>query len=165
VSESIAQKKVEAPFEFRVGWNRDGIYFQGSSGLTVAVPAHVDVGPFTVESVTLGLTLQDAGFAIESSVSGHLALGPVVATVQRVGLNVNVSFEHGNIGISICRRTSAPSGIGLSIDGGGFKGGFSLRAGAARYSGMLELVPGSVHAQAFGLIETRLPTVRRASRS
>ena len=161
VSESIAQKKVDAPFDMRVGWNRNGIYLQGSSGLTVAVPAHVDVGPFTVESVTLGLALQDGGLAIESSVSGHLTLGPLTATVQRLGLNIVVSFERGNIGIfDLSPHLKAPSGIGLSVDGGGFKGGgfLGFEPEAARYSGMLELeFQDQFTLKAFGLIETRLP--------
>jgi hypothetical protein len=161
LGESIAQKKVEAPFDFRVGWNRDGIYFHGSSGLIVSLPAHVELGPFTLDSVTLGLTLRDAGLAIESSASGHLTLGPLVATVQRFGLEINVSFENGNIGIfDLSPHFKPPSGIGLTVDGGGFKGGgfLGFEPQAARYSGMLELeFQDQFTLKAFGLIETRLP--------
>jgi Family of unknown function (DUF6603) len=161
LSESIAQDKIDAPFDFRAGWNREGVYFNGSSGLIVSLPAHAQLGPFTLEGVTLGLNVQDAGLVIESSVSGHLTLGPLTATVQRLGLNVVVSFERGNIGIfDLSPHFKAPSGIGLSIDGGGFKGGgfLGFEPEAARYSGMLELeFQDQFTLKAFGLIETRLP--------
>ncbi len=162
LSEAVAQKKVEAPFDFRVGWNRDGVHFHGSSGLSVSLPAHIEAGPFTVDSVTLGLGVKDTGLAIESSVSGHVSLGPLVATVQRIGLNVNVSFESGNIGIfDLSPHFKAPEGLGLSVEGGGFTGGgfLGFEPEAGRYSGMLELAfQDQFTLKAFGLLDTRLPS-------
>jgi hypothetical protein len=161
LSQSISQRKVDAPFDFRVGWNRNGVYFHASSALIVSLPVHVELGPFTVDSVTLGMNPASGGVAIESSVSGHLTLGPLVATVQRVGLNVNVSFERGNIGIfDLSPHFKAPNGIGLSVDGGGFKGGgfLGFEPEAGRYSGMLELeFEDQFSVKAFGLLETKLP--------
>jgi hypothetical protein len=161
LSDSIPPERVDAPFDFKVGWNHDGIYFHGSSGLIVSLPAHVQLGPFTVDSVTLGLNVQEGGLGIESSVSGHLTLGPLVATVQRLGLNVAVSFEAGNIGIfDLSPHFKPPTGIGLSVDGGGFKGGgfLAFEPEVARYSGMLELeFQDQFTVKAFGLLETRLP--------
>ncbi len=161
LSEAVAKKKVEAPFDLRVGWNRDGVYFHGSSGLSVSLPAHIEAGPFTVDSVTLGLGVKDAGLAIESSVSGHLTLGPLVATVQRIGLDVRVSFESGNIGIfDLSPHFKPPEGLGLSVEGGGFTGGgfLGFEPEAGRYSGMLELgFQGQFTLKAFGLLETRQP--------
>ncbi|MCI0535658.1 MAG: hypothetical protein L0Z50_10570, partial [Verrucomicrobiales bacterium] len=140
---SISQKKVEAGFDFRLGWtSQQGIFFHGSGGLLVSIPVHTRLGPFTLNSVTLGLAAVDEGLALESSVSGNLSIGPLVVTVQRIGLQVDVEFGDGNLGLlGVSANFKAPNALGLSIDGGGFKGGgfLGFEPEEARYTGMLEL--------------------------
>lgn len=162
LKDGISQKKLEGTTDLRVGWNSaQGIYFHGSSALLVSLPAHAELGPFSLESITLGLTAADAGLLIESSVSGRLRLGPLQVTVQRVGLETDLSFERGNLGLfGLSPRFKPPSGLGLTVDGGGFKGGgfLDFEPESARYSGMLELeFQDRLAVKAFGLLETRLP--------
>ena len=57
-------------------------------------------------------------------------------------------------------RFKPPTGLGLSIDGGGFKGGgfLAFEPEQARYSGMLELeFQDQFTVKAIGLLDTRLP--------
>src|SRR6185436_2381562 len=111
------------------GWTSEqGIYFPASSGWIVALPAHAGLGPFSLDSVTLGLAVEDAGLSVEASVTGRLSLGPLLVTVERLGLEVEVSFERGNLGLlGLSPHFKPPTGLGLSVDGGGFKGGGFLR--------------------------------------
>jgi hypothetical protein len=162
LKETIAQEKVDSPFELRVGWtSAQGIYFQGSSGLIVTIPVHARLGPFALSSLTVKLDVEDEGLAFESSVNGNLTLGPLTVTVQRLGLKVDVSFGAGNLGIfGLSPRFKPPSGLGLSVDGGGFKGGGLLDFDPEEqsYSGMLELeFEDQFTLKAFGLLTTRLP--------
>jgi hypothetical protein len=162
LKDSIGQKKLEGTSDLRIGWNSaHGIYFHGSSALLVSLPAHADLGPFSLESITLGVKVGDAGLQIESSLSGRLRLGPLQVTVQRVGLETDLSFERGNLGLfGLSPRFKAPSGLGLTVDGGGFRGGgfLGFEPEFARYSGMLELeFEDQFTLKAFGVLETRQP--------
>ena len=162
LKDSIQQEKVAAGFDLRVGWtSRQGIYFHGSSGLTVSIPAHSRLGPFTLSSVTLGLNVADEELALESSVSGNLSLGPILVNVQRIGLQVDVTFGEGNLGLfGLSPKFKFPSALGLSIDAGGFKGGgfIEFEPEEARYSGMLELEFQDLFTlKAIALLNTRLP--------
>ena len=162
LKESIAQKKVAAPFDFRIGWtSQQGIFFHASSGLIVSIPAHARLGPFNLSSLTLGLNPADDALALESSVTGNLSLGPLQVTVQRIGLLVDLTFGEGNFGLfGLSPKFKAPTGLGLSIDGGGFKGGgfIDFEPEEERYSGMLELeFQDQFTLKAFALLNTRLP--------
>jgi hypothetical protein len=166
LQQSIAQETVEGGFDLRVGWTSDqGIYFHGSSALIVTLPAHADVGPFSLESVTIGLGFDDSGLTLESSVSGRLSLGPLLAVVERVGLDLRISFDRGNLGLfGLSPDFKPPTGIGLSVDGGGFTGGGFLRfePEQARYAGLLELeFENQFTVKAIGLLNTRLPDGQR----
>lgn len=165
LKQSIRQRKLEGTTDLRIGWSStQGIYFHGSSALQVSLPAHADLGPFSLESITLGVKVADAGLLIESSVSGNLRLGPLQVNVQRVGVETDLSSERGNLGLlDLSPRFKPPSGLGLSVDGGGFRGGGFLRyeAESERYAGMLELeFQDRFTLKAFGLLETRLPNAQ-----
>ena len=162
LEESLPQDRLEATFDVRAGWTSEqGIYFHGSSSLIVALPAHAGLGPFSLDSVTLGLAVEDAGLSVEASVTGRLSLGPLLVTVERLGLEVEVSFERGNLGLlGLSPHFKPPTGLGLSVDGGGFKGGGFLRfePELEQYSGILELeFQDQLTVKAIGLLNTRLP--------
>ena len=103
----------------------------------------------------------DEALAVEASVTGNLSLGPLLVTVQRLGLQVDVTFGDGNFGVfGLSPKFKPPTALGLSIDGGGFKGGgfLDFEPDEARYSGMLELeFQDQFTLKAFGLLNTRLP--------
>jgi hypothetical protein len=162
LKDTIAQEKVEAPFDLRVGWTSEqGVYFHGSSGLIVSLPVHARVGGLTLTAVTLALKVEDDSLALESSVSGNLTLGPLLITAQRIGLLVDVVFGEGNLGLlGLSPKFKTPSALGLSIDAGGFKGGgfIDFNPEEESYSGMLELeFQDRFTLKAIGLLNTRLP--------
>lgn len=162
LQEGLSRKSIDAPFEFRIAWTSDkGIYIQGGGGLNVTFPLHLSRGPIELESLHLAANIKDEGFDIEVSTSGSLRLGPVRATVDRLGLLVNVSFNDGNLGLfGLSPRFKPPTGIGLAINGPGVAGGGFLffDAAKAEYGGILQLeVAERIAVKAIGLLTTRLP--------
>lgn len=140
---NIFSEQISAPFDFRLCWSSSkGIYFHGSSGFNVTIPLHVNLGPIFLQSLYLALDTQDEGFDVEASTNGSLSLGPLTATVERLGMIVKVSFTNGNLGLfGLSPRFKPPNGFGLSIDAEGITGGGFLAkdAGKDRWIGALSL--------------------------
>ena len=137
--------------------------FQGSGGLEINLPSHADLGLATLTNLFIKLTFDD-DFELETSAGFTTKLGPLIATVSRIGLVTHLSFAQNNSGnlgpVDLSFGFKPPSGVGLSVDGGGFKGGgfLGFEPELARYSGMLELeFQDQFTLKAFGLLETRLP--------
>jgi len=162
LQKSIDQEKVAAGFDFTLGWTQNkGIYFNGGGGLNIAIPLHLELGPIHLETLHLALQTEDEGLSLEASTSGRLSLGPLKVSVNRLGMNIEVTFNNGNLGIvGLSPDFKPPSGIGIVIDGGGFKGGGELNfePELKRYSGTLELeYQNKISLKAIGLINTELP--------
>jgi hypothetical protein len=162
LQDAVTQKQVGAPFDLRIGWTSErGIYFEGGTGLTVTLPVHAKLGPFGLNSLILGLNVADEGLSFESSVDGSLSLGPLLATVERLGVQVDVLFGDGNLGIfGLSPRFKPPTGLGLAIDASVVVGGGFLRfdPGKGEYSGILQLeIAEKIAVKAIGLLTTRMP--------
>jgi hypothetical protein len=154
----------EAAFDLGVFWSvESGLRFEGSSALEIAIPVHVEVGP--VELTGLVIRSLPAEGAIAADVSGNFRgeLGPLKFVVEQLGFEVTASTreERGNLGpLNLGAAFKPPAGVGLSVDGGGFKGGGFLRfePELEQYSGMLELeFQDQLTVKSIGLLSTRLP--------
>src|SRR6185295_15076275 len=101
------------------------------------------------------------------SFNAGLILGPLAVTIDGIGLDALIDFPEGggNLGVAdLDLHFKPPNGLGLSVDGGGFKGGgfLDFEPEEARYSGMLELeFQDQFTLKAFGLLNTRLPNGQR----
>jgi hypothetical protein len=157
--------KVEAGFELKVSWNSDtGIRFEGSSTLEIALPVHLTIGPIDFKQIYLIASLTDGEkIGMELSAALNAKLFALDAVVDRLGMLAELSFPEGggNVGPGqLDLHFKPPTGVGLSIDGGGFKGGGFLRFDYQneQYDGVLELdFQSIVTLKAVGLITTRLP--------
>jgi hypothetical protein len=155
----------EADFELTVGVSADrGLYFGGSSALEIRLPAHIDLGPASVEGVTLTAKLDGGKIPLSIGADIKAALGPIVAVVQNMGVTSTFSFPasgSGNLGpLQLDIGFKPPSGVGLSIDTGIIKGGGFLRLDADKgeYVGALELsFAGIIALKAIGVINTKMP--------
>jgi len=140
-----------------------GIRFTGSSALEIAIPAHATIGPATLETVYLKAGLEGSAVPVEISASLRGTLGPLTASVDRIGVTLQFTFPDngGNLGpLQLDTGFKPPNGIGLAIDGGGFAGGGYLYLDPARgeYAGALELkFQGVIHLKAVGVLDTKLP--------
>ncbi|MDQ3666948.1 MAG: hypothetical protein M3410_10300 [Acidobacteriota bacterium] len=151
-------------FDLAVGFsNIQWFYFRGSAGLEAQLPLHVSVGPVAVESVNLAIRAGNEGIRNELAATARFQLGPLTVVVKQVGLTATLHFPEGggNLGeANLSLGFKPPSGLGLSVDGGGFKGGgfIEFEPDEERYSGMLELeFQDQFSLKAFALLNTRLP--------
>ncbi|HSH59192.1 MAG TPA: DUF6603 domain-containing protein, partial [Acidimicrobiales bacterium] len=154
------------PFDFTVGWsNRKGVYFEGSDGLDLQVPIRLDLGVVAVNTVFLavrGITDPAPGVDISVAIAARFRLGPITATVDRVGLSTALTLPSGggNLGpLQLDLGFQHPAGVGLAIDAGVVTGGGYLFYDHTKrqYAGVLELQIDKLSLKAFGLLTTRMP--------
>ena len=157
---------VDAPFEVSGAWRPStGLVIDAGAGIELAFPTNVELGPATVNAlfVELGFT---AGVPLRLGLAAAFttSLGPLTATVDGIGTTLEGTLpadRRGNLGpVDLAVRFKPPKGLGLAVDGGGFKGGGFLRFDPdnERYAGVLELeFQDIISVKAIGLLTTRLP--------
>ena len=156
---------VTADFDFDLGWTAQrGFYFSGSSGLEVRLPAHINIGPVSLEAITLAVKIEDRKIPVSVGADLKVQLGPLVAVVENMGVTATLSFppdNSGNLGpVQLDLGFKPPKGVGLSLDAGGFKGGGFLTFDSenGEYAGALELdFQGLFSVKAIGIINTKMP--------
>jgi hypothetical protein len=151
---------------FEVGLTFDpatGFRFQGSGTLEIQIPVHVQLGPVELQSVYLIAQLAGASVPLELSAGLKADLGPLKASVDRLGVLVDLGFPPGGGNLGPAELSFAfkpPNGVGLVLDAGVIKGGGFLYIDVERgeYAGALELTFSEVIAlHAIGLITTKMP--------
>ncbi|CCQ90845.1 conserved hypothetical protein [Nitrospina gracilis 3/211] len=164
ITQILSGIKIDSNFDVGFLWSlTGGIQFQGSSTIEIMLPAHVDLGPLTIQEIYLVGGLDDATIPIELSASLSVNLGPLAASVTRMGLltTIDLKGSGGNAGpADIDFAFKPPNGVGLSVDAGVVKGGGYLYFDFDReeYAGALELVFSEwIALKAIGLITTRMP--------
>jgi hypothetical protein len=156
---------ITADFDFAIGWTAErGFFFSGSSGLEVRLPAHINLGPVSLEAITLGMKIEGRKIPVSVGADIKVELGPLVAVVENMGVTATLSFPPGNSGnlgpLQFDLGFKPPNGVGLSLDAGGFKGGGFLRFDSEKgeYAGALELdFKGIFSVKAIGVINTKMP--------
>ncbi|MET0244318.1 MAG: DUF6603 domain-containing protein [Flavitalea sp.] len=152
-------------FELGFGFSiESGFYFKGSSGLEITLPAHLQLGPIEINNTTLGIHPAGNTIPIAISVGVKAALGPIVATVDGIGIIARFSFppeRNGNLGpVNFELAFKPPTMVGLSIDAGIVKGGGFLLfdQDKGEYAGGLELmIQDTIQVAAIGIINTKFP--------
>lgn len=144
--------------------NKEGFYFSGSSTLEVTLASHIELGPLMLDSVIIAIGFKDRAIEITLGSSISAEIGPLAASVNRMGLFIPITFPEngrGNFGpVQInAPQFQPPNGAGFSIDAYGLIGGGKLVFDETngRYSGVLALKFGDVSISAIGLVDTRLP--------
>ncbi|RAY12574.1 hypothetical protein DPM19_23515 [Actinomadura craniellae] len=156
--------KIEADLDAGITIDPEhGLRFRGGGGLEVQLPVHVELGPVEVQAVHLAARVDGPGVVLELSAGFRAQLGPVQATVERVGGLVHLSLPPGGGDLGPVKTKfgfKPPDGVGLAVDAGVVSGGGYLFADADRgeYAGALELeFANFVELKAIGLISTRMP--------
>jgi len=130
----------------------------GGNGNGGGVNADADVDA----SGSADVDLQTGTVTIQGAASGTVTLGPVEATVKRMGVEGEVSFpeDGGNLGpAQLDMAFKPPEGVGISIEAGAVSGGGYLEFDheKERYAGVLQIKAGSLTINAVGLLTTELP--------
>lgn len=161
----LPEDGIQLDFDFGIGWSKtSGLYFKGSAGLEAQYNFHQSfLGILELQSIQLKLTLSEAAIIFSAASSLKIKIGPVTAIVREIGVQTRTSFveEGGNAGIANNKISfKPPSGIGLTVDAGGIKGGGILDFDPDKheYFGALELEFKDLFSlKAFGIINTQLP--------
>ena len=124
----------DAAFSVHAFWSAStGFRFEGSSAIEIAVPVHATLGPIEITAVVISASPGDGAIPIEVSGNFRGQLGPLQFVVERLGIELKATTpDRGNLGpLNLDAGFKPPAGVGLTVDGGGFKGGglSGLRAG------------------------------------
>ncbi|MEV6397447.1 DUF6603 domain-containing protein [Streptomyces sp. NPDC051907] len=157
--------KIESDFQLRALWAPSkGLQLEGSGSLDLAIPVHVELGPVEITTLYLSAGIgADGSLPLEISGGFKAELGPIKASVDRVGLIVTARFGDGggNLGpLDLDFAFKPPGGVGISLDAGVISGGGYLYVDPERgeYAGALELeFANFLELKAIGLISTRMP--------
>ena len=151
---------ITAHFDFGAEWSqRGGLQFSGGAGLQATIPLNATLGPLTLQSTYIEFKADGNGATLELSVNASASIGPVHASVSRIGVNLQAGFHQGNLGpLNLAFGFKPPTGVGLAINSAGVTGGGFLAHDAAKseYSGVLQLKFDDLELQAFGLITTQV---------
>ncbi|HEX5085387.1 MAG TPA: DUF6603 domain-containing protein, partial [Blastocatellia bacterium] len=140
-----------------------GLRFSGAAGLDATLPVGLSVGGATIPTLYLGLRADESGLKAEVSAGVGVSLGPVQASIDRVGVAAALTFpeDGGNLGVAnLDFGFKYPNGVGLSIDNAAVSGGGYLYfdKDKGQYAGVVQLnLQGDISVKGIGLIATRLP--------
>ena len=161
----LANADIKGVFDIGLKWTLDkGLVITGAGGLEIAIPMHQSLGIATFDTLYIILKLRDDGsLPLETSAGIQGQLGPLSASVDRIGAETKLSFppHGGNAGpLQIDLSFKPPNGVGLSLDAGVVSGGGYLYFDFDReeYAGVLDLsISEIVTVKAIGLITTKMP--------
>jgi hypothetical protein len=162
----LAAAEIKGEFNLALEWQAStGLRVRASGGIEIALPIHKELGPIELQTIYLALRIKDDGsFALEASAALGGNLGPISATIERIGAQLDflfiddVSAKFGPFDTNLGFKP--PNGVGLAIDAGIVKGGGYLYFDFDReeYAGALELVFSEwIALKAIGLITTKMP--------
>lgn len=156
----------DTELNLRLKWNgADEITPDTGAGLNIYVPVNKTILEFiTISGLELSATDMSPGLNLKSRLDHTtFKLGPVVAVVDGLGLEADITFPQngGNIGpLQVDMQVIWPSGLGISIDAKAVKGGGYIGFDHAngRYYGALELtIKDLISVKAVGVLNTRKP--------
>jgi hypothetical protein len=154
---------IESDFDFGFAWSGNhGISFHGSASLQLAIPVDLTLGPITIPTIYLVVGFDGGKIPIELSAAIEGQIGPVSASVDRMGVLATLAFPPGggNLGpAQLDIDFKPPSGLGIAIDAGPISGGGFIYFDPpnGRYAGVLALSLYSIQVKAIGLLDTKLP--------
>ena len=164
IDEVLGAIDIESNFALTCRWSPNtGLQVQGSAGLDIDITSHAQIGPVRLDAIHLGLGLIDESVRIDLGATVGAELGPLLATVERLGLRGLLSFPQngGNLGpAQLDLAFLPPRGVALAMDTPTVKlGGFlSIDPDNHRYAGAVELsIADTFDLTAIGLITTRFP--------
>jgi hypothetical protein len=166
IASLLSNAQVQGQFDLGLEWQADtGLHVTASGGISIALPIHEQIGPIEFDTIYLSLQIQPGG-TLSQEISAGLtgSLGPLTATVDRIGVLVDLRFAQGTDAkfgpFDLGLQFKPPNGIGLSVDAGVITGGGYLYIDTDRgeYAGAMQLVfEDFLGLQAIGLITTKMP--------
>ena len=156
----LPKNGIEGNFEIPIALSIKGIFFPGSSGLEISIPTHIQIGPVEILGLTIRAQpdLDKMPISVAADLKGKF--GPLDAVVKGMGFKNIVSFPKNSNNMELETSFLPPTGVGLSIEGGGFTGGgfLFLDYDKGEYAGGLELeFQKFISLKAIGILNTKMP--------
>lgn len=156
---------IQAPFQAAATWKPStGLQFTGGGALEFDFPTHISLGPVEIKLLHIVAGFDTTGIPLELSAGIDATLGPLVASVDRLGVTAHLAFPNdrkGNCGpLDLQVGFKPPSGVGLAVDAGPISGGGYLYVDPphGEYDGILALeFADFLSLTAIGLITTKMP--------
>ena len=99
ISELLSGFGLESDFDVGIGFSsKDGVFFYGSSTLEIQLPTHIEIGPIELSALTLSVGMEGSKFPIRITSNIKAALGPLVASVEQMGIKADLSFPNDRSG-------------------------------------------------------------------
>lgn len=164
LSDVISGTPIQATFSLAATWQPDtGLHIQGGAQLEIDLPLHLDLGPVTLPTLYLIGGVSNTGIPLEVSVALGVTLGPIQASVDRIGFTANLSFPNGggNLGPADLQiNFKPPNGLGLDLDMGLAAGGgyITFDQSKGRYAGVLQVsLVDVIQVTVIGVLDTIMP--------
>lgn len=166
ISTLLSGADIEGNFDLGLEWLASkGLRVKASGGIEIALPVHLQLGPLEIETIYLALKILETGtLSLEASAGFKAMLGPLAASVERIGAKIDFAFSDSNNAkygmFDIVPGFKPPNGVGLSVDAGVVKGGgyLFLDYDNGEYAGALELTFSEIISlKAIGIITTKMP--------
>ena len=167
----LGEDPQQAEFSLAALWSsKKGFRFEGQAELDITLALHLSIaGVFSIDKLYLTLGADTSGRArLVVAVAASLALGPVAASIERVGLALDLvgtppPQEPGNLGSAdLSFGFKLPDGVGMVIDASVVTGGGYIEHKEDEYVGILEVsVANYVQLKVIGLLNTKLPDGRQ----
>jgi len=166
VATAMPSNGLRGEFDLQIGMSsRRGFYIGGTAGIVATFPMHTTIGPVRLDQLTLELKpdSQQSGLALVGSLALSVTIGPVIAVVEGIGAQIDLTFSSTDANLGILNLNASfkpPNGIGVSIDAGPISGGgfIYLDPPAGRYAGVLQLKIKDLAIKAIGILDTKLPS-------
>lgn len=133
-----------------------GLRFEGSAGVSVTLPARIDLPGLSMRGLTLALRLTDAGlhFALTTSITAQPPGLPLLVRLDDLGVDVPFTLAGDALGVlAEAIRADPPAGISLALKLPAVTGGGTvLHRPDGTYGGLLDLTLGTFHVQAAGVL-------------
>ncbi|MGA7916729.1 MAG: DUF6603 domain-containing protein [Candidatus Acidiferrales bacterium] len=152
-----------------IKWSsQTGISLNGQAQLQATISTHLSIaGVLTLDTIFLGLGAGTGGaLEFDAAVSGSLTLGPIEATVDRIGVAalltpLDNTQPPGNLDrLDLKFAFKPPNGLGIAVDAGLVTGGgyISFDPSKGQYAGILQLsLVDTIGITVIGVLDTIMP--------
>jgi hypothetical protein len=151
-----------------INWSSQaGLSLNGQAKLQASIPLHLSIADvLDIDRLDIDLAAAGSAAALVVALTGDLTLGPIQATVQRVGIELDITpvaanAPPGNLDkLNLSFGFKPPDGLGMLIDmglvtGGGF---ISFDPSKGQYAGVLDVsIVDVVTVKVIGVLDTILP--------
>jgi hypothetical protein len=170
---SVLPDGIEYDFDTTLGWDSEtGLYFERGGTLEASIPMNLQLGPLALSELYTQLdpgagSVGGAGggsggagsLTLTAASSGSLSLGPVTASVRRMGVDADIELPENGPPTDIDVSFKPPTGVGLSLDEGPVTGSGTLNwdEEGGYYAGSVTVNAEDITVGATGILMTELP--------